>query len=221
MLFFGHIGITTGVVKICQELTLGRQSSHNEVLQKSQSGKVQSRQHNTRDNIRDKIASIDYRFVLLGSLLPDIIDKPMWLFTANNLGWAGRGYAHTFLFSLLLLIGGLILATRWNKTWLITVAVGCFFHLIFDQMWLNPTALWWPLLGPIPREAPAGWLFSLAEGLMSNPYVYISETVGFIITCYIGLRLMISGRVRYFLKTGDIDWRKSPPTSGTTETKAG
>jgi membrane-bound metal-dependent hydrolase YbcI (DUF457 family) len=221
MLFFGHIGITTGVVKICQELTLGRESNRNEILLKSQSGKVQCRQHNPRDNIRDKIAAIDYRFVFLGSLLPDIIDKPMWLFTANNLGWAGRGYAHTFLFSLLLLIGGLILASRWNKTWLITVAVGCFFHLIFDQMWLNPTALWWPLLGPIPREAPAGWLFSLAEGLMSNPYVYISETVGFIITCYIGLRLMISGRVRYFLKTGDIDWRKSPPTSGTTETKAG
>ena len=219
MLFFGHIGMTTGVVKLCQELTLGKQSSRHEILLKSQSGKVQSRQHNLRANVRDGIESIDYRFILLGSLLPDIIDKPMWLFT-YNLGWAGRGYAHTFLFSFLLLIGGLILATRWNKMWLITIAVGCFIHLLFDQMWLNPTALWWPLLGPILREAPSGWLLSLTEGLMSNPYVYISETVGFIITCYIALRLMISGRVRHFLKTGDIDWSKSSKGNETTETKA-
>ena len=220
MLFFGHIGITTGVVKVCQELTSGRRSGRNEILLQPQSGKDQSRQYDPRSNIRDRIESIDYRFVLLGSLLPDIIDKPMWLFTNNNLGWAGRGYAHTFLFSFLLLIGGLILVARWNKTCLITVAVGCFIHLIFDQIWLNTTTLWWPLLGPIPRAVSIGWLSSLAEGLISVPYVYISETVGFVIMFYIALRLIKNHRVKNFLKTGDIGWSKSPTVSGTKETKA-
>jgi hypothetical protein len=220
MLFFGHIGITTGVVKICQKFTSGRKSGHNEVSSMLHSDEAQSKWHVVRDNIRSKIKTIDYRFVLIGSLLPDIIDKPMWFFTSNNFDWAGRGYAHTFLFNFLLLICGLLLVIRWNKTWLITIALCSFIHLVFDQMWLNTTTLWWPLQGPIPREATVGWLTSLAQGLISNPYVYISETVGFIVTLYIALRLIMSGRVRHFLKTGDIDWSKSPTSNETTETKA-
>ena len=219
MLFFGHIGITTAVVKVCQELTSGRKSGRSGVSLTHQSGETQIRQHILLDGIRNKIKSIDYRFVVFGSLLPDIIDKPMWLFTSNKLDWAGRGYAHTFLFNFLLLILGLILVTRWNKAWLITIALCSFVHLVFDQMWLNPTTLWWPLLGPIPREATVGWLTSLVQGLISNPYVYISEIVGFIITLYIALHLIISGRVRHFLKTGDIDWSKLATNKETTETK--
>jgi hypothetical protein len=158
-----------------------------------------------QSRIYDTIKSIDYRFVLLGSLLPDIIDKPMWLFTNNRLDWAGRGYAHTFLFNFILLAIGLILVIRWNKAWLVTIAICSFIHLIFDKMWQNPTTLWWPFLGSIPREATAGWLSELTEGLKTNPYVYISETVGFIITVYLALRLVIRKRVTHFLKTGDLD----------------
>ena len=220
MLFFGHIGITTGLVKVSQNLVVGRKSGYSENYLKPHYGKAQIRQYILLDGIRNKIKSIDYRFVLIGSLLPDIIDKPMWFFTSNNFAWAGRGYAHTFLFNLLLLIGGLILVTRWSKTWLITIALCGFIHLVFDQMWLNTTTLWWPLLGPIPREATVGWLTSMVQGLISNPYVYISETVGFIITLYIALRLIISRRVRHFLKTGDIELSKSLPNKETNETES-
>ena len=205
MLFFGHIGITTGVVKVCQKLTTGRKSVHSEIPGKLHSIKDQNKHFFLQGNIYDKIKSIDYRFVLLGSLLPDIIDKPMWLFTSNQFDWAGRGYAHTFLFNFFLLILGLILVTRWNKTWLITIALCSFIHLIFDQMWLNPTTLWWPLMGPISREATVGWLSSLTQRLKTNPYVYVSETAGFIITLYLSLRLVIQKRVTHFLKTGNLD----------------
>jgi inner membrane protein len=152
--------------------------------------------------------SIDYRFVLLGSLLPDIIDKPIWIFTNANFPWNGRGYAHTFLFNFVLLIAGLILTTRWNKIWLLTISLCSFIHLVLDQMWLDPTTLWWPFLGPIQREATAGWLLSLWSELISNPYVYVSEAVGLIITLYIALRLVASRRGMHFLKTGDIDLSK-------------
>ena len=79
------------------------------------------------------------------------------------------------------LLLGLILATRRNKTWLLTISLCSFIHLVFDQMWLNPATLLWPLLGPIQRGATAGWFSALWHELISDPYVYASETVGFII----------------------------------------
>ena len=198
MLFFGHIGLTAGVVKVCQELTAaGLETKSGEV-----SGKI--------NRIRDGMRSIDYRFVLVGSLLPDIIDKPMWMFTGSNIQWSGRGYAHTFLFSLVLLAAGLILVTRRNKTWLLTVSLCSFIHLVFDEMWLNPVTLWWPLLGPIQRGETAGWLSSMWQGLVSSPYVFVSEAVGLAIALYIGLRLLIGRRVVRFLKKGDINWGELP-----------
>ena len=220
MLFFSHIGITTGLVKVCQELVTCRKPCYSEICLKPQSGTAQSRKRVLLNIIRDKMKSIDYRFVLLGSLLPDIIDKPIWVFTSNNFKWGGRGYAHTFLFSFLLFIVGFMLVTRWKKNWLITISLCSFIHLVFDHMWLNTTTLWWPLLGSIQRTITAGWLPSLWHGLISNPYDYVTETMGFIITLYIGLRLIMSGRVMQFLKTGDIDWSKSLTDNKATKTKA-
>lgn len=219
MLLFGHIGITVGLVKVCQELVTGSKLGHSEICPQPESGTAQSTKHVLLDSLQDKIKSIDYRFVLLGSLLPDIIDKPIWIFTGSNFNWNGHGYAHTFLFNFLLLIGGIILATRQNKTWLITISLCSFIHLVFDQMWLNTTTLWWPLSGSIQRGATTRWLSSLWHGLISNPYLYISETMGFILTLYIALRLIASGRVIQFLKTGHIDWSKSPTGNKATETK--
>jgi hypothetical protein len=49
---------------------------------------------------------MDYRLIIIGSLLPDIIDKPvgMILLPLNN----GRVFGHTLLFILILLLIGLI-----------------------------------------------------------------------------------------------------------------
>ena len=220
MLFFGHIGITTGIVKVCQELITASKPGSTKPCLESQSVTASSDKRFLPDSIREKMRAIDYRFVLLGSLLPDIIDKPVWMFTNSNFQWDGRGYAHTFLFNFVLFIAGLILATRRNKTWLLTISLCSFIHLVFDQMWLNSTTLLWPLLGPIQRGATAGWLSALWHGLISNPYVYVSETLGLIITLYIALRLMVSGRVTHFLKTGHIDWSKPLTGNKAAESKA-
>ena len=207
MLFFGHIGITTGIVKVCQDV-IAASSFVSKPRLEPQSGTTPGTKRLILSSVRVKMRSIDYRSVLLGSLLPDIIDKPAWMFTNSNFLWDGRGYAHTFLFNFSLLIASLVLTTRRNKTWLLTISLCSFIHLVFDQMWLNPTTLWWPLLGPIQRGATAGWFSALWHGLISNPYVYVPETIGFITTLYVALRLMVSGRVMHFLKTGDIDWSK-------------
>jgi inner membrane protein len=211
MLFFGHLGITTGIVKTCQELIIPRvfgDISHVE----TDAGVRPHSIFRLVSWFRGAVRSIDYRMVLLGSLLPDIIDKPMWIFTGSNVLWDGRGYAHSFIFSFVLLIAGIVFAATRNSTWLLTVSVGAFFHLALDQMWLNPVALWWPLLGPIHREATAGWLASLWRGLTSDPTDYVSEIIGFAVILYLSLRLLIGRRVMRFLKTGNINLTSRSPT---------
>jgi inner membrane protein len=205
MLFFGHIGLTIGITRVCQDLITYQRRGQNNSPDNYQPEANIVKKRNSLVGIQQKMRFIDYRFILLGSLLPDIIDKPVWLFTSSSVRWDGRGYSHTFLFSFVLLIIGLVLAARWKKAQLLTISVGSFFHLIFDQMWLNPTALWWPLLGPIPREQIPNYLALLWEQFLSNPYTYVSESLGLIILVYISIRIITKKRVVYFLKTGHID----------------
>lgn len=114
-------------------------------------------------------------FLALGSMLPDIIDKPLGLivFGSPNMG---RTAAHTLLF--LLLLSALSFSSRdvrlFSLTW------GMLVHLSLDFMWNSPQILFWPLLGPFP-SAPLLDTMSYLEMLLSglkNPVVAIPEFVG-------------------------------------------
>ena len=84
-------------------------------------------------------------FLALGSMLPDIIDKP--------LGWAiygtpgmGRIYAHTLLFLLVLISISILARSRETAS----LSGGVASHLILDSMWLRPATLFWPHWGAFP-----------------------------------------------------------------------
>jgi len=112
----------------------------------------------------------------LGSMLPDIIDKPLGLiaFGSPNMG---RTIAHTLLF--LLLLAALSFYTRDIR--LISITWGVLAHLILDSMWNSPEILFWPLLGPFP-ERPILDTLSYIEMLLAglkNPGILIPELAGF------------------------------------------
>ena len=92
---------------------------------------------------------IDLAFLALGSMLPDIIDKPLGLLAFGTPA-AGRTISHTLLF-LLVLMG---LAVYLKDVRLASVSAGVMAHLTLDFMWQSPAILFWPLLGnfPIARE---------------------------------------------------------------------
>ena len=204
MLLFGHIGLTIGISKVFQDLITLKRPDFRKSHPYDEPTAIKENDDNLLNKIREKVKFTDYRLILLGCLLPDIIDKPMWLFTNNTLKWDGRGYSHTFMFTLVLLIIGLVLAVRWKKAWLLTISIGSVFHLIFDQMWLNPTALWWPLLGPIPREVIPEYFSYLWKDFLANPFTYISESVGLLVTLFIIISIIRGKKVMHFLKTGDL-----------------
>jgi len=208
MLLFGHIGITAGVVKACDTLvSMSRPDNSYEPGSSSRFGivirKQRLRLHHLLSGIKGRIGSIDYRIVLLGSLLPDIIDKPLWLLAVGYIAPSGRGYAHTLLFNLALFICGLILV-RYRKSWLLIISLCSFMHLIFDQIWNSPVVLLWPLLGPIPEKETVGWLFNIIQGLFSYPSVYIPEIIGLVIVLLFAYRLMIRRSFISFIRGGAV-----------------
>lgn len=79
MLLFGHLGITFAATQTFEKVIL-----------------YQGKKKFTE--------LIDYRLVLLGSLLPDIIDKPLGRLILKDMLGNRRIYAHTLVF-LLLLVG--------------------------------------------------------------------------------------------------------------------
>jgi len=117
------------------------------------------------------------RFALIiGSLLPDIIDKIL-LFL--NLG-SGRGISHTILF---VLISSIVLhfITKGRKAISIPFFVGLVIHLILD---LPKVPLFYPFImyDFSMIEDPFGvWLYTLFH----NPVVYLTEITGVLIFIFI------------------------------------
>ena len=208
MLLFGHIGITAGVVKACDILvSMSRPDSSYESGSSSKFGIVIRKKRlplpHLLSRIKSRIGSIDYRIVLLGSLFPDIVDKPLWLFVGSYISLSGRAYTHTLLFNLALFICGLILI-RYRKSWLLIISLCSFMHLISDQMWNSPVVLLWPLLGPFPKEETVGWLPNIFQVLFSRPSVYIPEIIGLVIILLFAYRLIMRRDIISFIRDGGI-----------------
>lgn len=208
MLLFGHLGITAGIVKACDILvSVGKPDSCESDCHSGFGiviGKRRRRLYSVLNGIKDRIGSLDYRIVLLGSLLPDIIDKPLWLFAARDIFPSGRGYAHTLLFNIVLLICGLVLI-RYRKPWLLIISLCSFMHLVLDQIWNNLVILFWPLLGPLPMGETEGWVLSLFQALFLHLEVYIPELVGLVIVILLAYRVVKTKSIISFIRGGAID----------------
>lgn len=182
MLLFAHPGITLGTAALAADI-VNRRPSWFAALSRY----------------------LDIRWLLVGSLLPDIIDKPIgqYLFrdTFNN----GRIFAHTLLFLIIISAIGIYLYKKKRWRWMLALAVGTFTHLVLDEMWQTPTTLFWPALGfSFPGVELEGWAGNIWEALFSNPSVYIPEIVGLAVLLVLGIYLLKRRGVIKFLKRGTL-----------------
>jgi hypothetical protein len=97
---------------------------------------------------------IDPTYLVIGSLLPDLIDKPLGLVIFPSTIANGRMIAHTLLFSFTLFLIGLYLYDKSGDIKVLTLASCSIFHLMEDQMWASPRTLFWPLFGWRFRKKP-------------------------------------------------------------------
>jgi membrane-bound metal-dependent hydrolase YbcI (DUF457 family) len=114
-------------------------------------------------------ATGDRRLILAGlfaGILPDLIDKPLGhLMLASTLD-NGRLVAHSLAFVLVLLVAGALLLRGRGPLLTAVLALGVLSHQLLDAMWRDPSAWFFPLLGPfVPGHYPDYFLSGLAAEL--------------------------------------------------------
>lgn len=120
MIFFGHLGITLAVTRTADKIIINRNPAADSIY-------------------------LDYRLVLAGSMLPDVIDKCILFFLSGEKFSSGRMFAHTFLFTMLLIALGLVVLNTYRKSWVLVLAACCLFHQLLDIMWKQLNIFLWPV----------------------------------------------------------------------------
>lgn len=136
--------------------------------------------------------AIDYRLVVAGVLLPDLVDV---LF-------GGARILHTLVANVVLLTLVMV-ATRGRRGLrrrLLALPIGTFLHLVLDGMWSSTEVFWWPLFG-LSFESTE--LPSLARPLA---VVLVQELVGLgaLGWWWTRFRLGHADRRRAFVRTGRV-----------------
>lgn len=146
---------------------------------------------------------IDYRYVLMGSILPDAVDGLLGLFLFG--GPAGRWIAHSIL-AVIVVTALILLSFRGERRQSVFgVGVGWLLHLVGDGMWQAPQTFLWPAFGTgfadSPRE-PYSW------DLFAHPVAHLGawggELLGVAILAWfwVAFRLGHEGRAKLFLEDG-------------------
>jgi inner membrane protein len=148
---------------------------------------------------------VDVRFLLLGAILPDLIDLPVGTTILADRYSTGELWFHSLIIPTIYMTV-VLLATRRGRSrraWM-ALGVGWLFHLLIDGMWVNDEVFLWPFFGwkiP-PGEAPF-WPLAWQRAL-SDPWRWITEAVGvaYLIWLWVSLGLSDPNRRRGTLETG-------------------
>jgi hypothetical protein len=145
------------------------------------------------------------RILIIGSLLPDIIDKPVGIAFFPDSFSSGRIFCHSLLFIVPITLVGLYLYKRWTKTWLLVLSFGSFMHLLLDRIWRAPATMFWPFYGSsFETEDLTYWTERLLYGLIRNPQILIPELIGAVILIWFAVVLIYRKKILAFLKYGHI-----------------
>jgi inner membrane protein len=187
MFIFAHIGITLGAATVVSAVYdqcrsgINRVSQNNSVLYSSERVTKTRKTFSQWIGLESLSRFLDIRLLVIGSMFPDIIDKPL-----EFLGWgSGRAIGHTLLITLVCIVASLIVLFKNKNTWLLAIALGMITHLILDFMWVTPRVFLWPLYG---WSFPGHWLqFDFSQIglwwniLLNNITVDITEIIGIVI----------------------------------------
>ena len=209
---FGHVGLTLGVAysgdRAVREGLFGRYLGTGDGGKRADAGAGAMASSEAADaGVSFRFRRLDYRLVIVGSLIPDLIDKPIGLWLAPDLvNGSTRGIAHTLAFGLVLL-AVLSLAFRPGLSLnVLTLALGNAGHLVLDQMWGSSRVLLWPLMGwDFPQRASS--ISQYADSKIWDTlrfYADPPELIGAIVILALAVKLWRERSVRSFLRSGAV-----------------
>jgi inner membrane protein len=206
MLLLAHLGLTLGAAVLVNGALTGVPRLSPEAAPARSAEGGPARQRPPR-RITAWFASlgerVDIRLLLIGSLLPDIIDKPLGQWLLRDAISNGRIFCHTLLFLIVLTLSGLYCYLSRRRTGLLALSFGTFAHLVFDQMWLSPRTLFWPLYGvTFERLDLTNWVQRILSELPNTPSVYTPEIIGGMILVLFMWVLLVDRKLRTFITRG-------------------
>jgi inner membrane protein len=158
-------------------------------------------------SVRSPLLRVDYRFILLGALLPDLIDKPLGrVIFAQELA-NGRIFAHTLLFMLLVTLVGIVVYRLKGQQGGLCLAFGVLMHFLLDSIWLNPVTLFWPFLSPEFPKSPAEFsvvFFSWLYTTLTTLQYLMAEIAGGCILLFLAARAILQNKVGAFFRYGTL-----------------
>jgi len=115
----------------------------------------------------------DRRWVLpcaIGSILPDLIDKPLGLIIFPTTIGDGRIFTHTLLIAIIILALGIFFWKRMQDPSVLALGIGLFSHQVLDMMWIMPSNWYYPFLGQFKGGLADNYIWVLLAGEIQNSF---------------------------------------------------
>lgn len=156
-----------------------------------------------------KDPGVDVRALVLGALLPNLIDKPITLLIAPDDFGTTRIYGHTLLAALVALSLSVLLTQRSTvqRKRAVALSVGMLIHLLTDAMWTVPETLFWPAFGFEFPPAPVDTFGGIVSRFARDPIAIGLEVIAFAYLIYLWRQAGLSDAARRsaFLRSGRLD----------------
>ena len=121
---------------------------------------------------------VDVRFLMLGAVLPDLIDIPLGTLILADRYSTSELWAHSLMLPSLYMVFVLFGTRRGRKRRaFMAVGVGWLFHLLLDGMWVSEEVFLWPFFGDIPAGEAPFWPMAW-ERALSDAWRWIREALG-------------------------------------------
>lgn len=147
---------------------------------------------------------MDLRFLMLGAILPNLLDTPIGLLFWDRVHNVRLG-AHALVFGAALMIGVLLSTRRGRprKRWM-PLAIGVLMHLFLDAMWQEPETLWWPFLGWEFTERAFDTAGAYVASVLGDWRMWALEAAGLVYLIGLGVRSGITsaGAAKSFARSG-------------------
>jgi membrane-bound metal-dependent hydrolase YbcI (DUF457 family) len=109
----------------------------------------------------------------VGSVIPDLLDKPLgYIVMADSLDY-GRIYFHTFFFFLAVIAIGVLVYYRKRSWVVIALGAGVLSHQLLDSMWEDYWNWFWPWFGPFYGYGTEYYFLDRLYAELTDPWEWL------------------------------------------------